>query len=280
MRIHHLDCGTMCPLAGRLMGGGGGLLDRGLMVCHCLLIETARDGLVLVDTGYGTLDCAAPRRLGRGFVAVSGPRLDPAQTAHAQVRALGHDPADVRHVVVTHLDLDHAGGLPDFPGATVHLHRRELDAARARATMAERRRYRPHQFAQHTRWNPVSEAGDTWLGLPAVQRLAGLDADLALIPLHGHTRGHSGVVVRAGRGWLLHAGDAYFHHHELVEPRSAPPGVRLFQAAMQIDGAARHASQDALRRLHREHPEVEIVSAHDPAELARVRHRVATRAAA
>ncbi|WP_373317754.1 MBL fold metallo-hydrolase [Planotetraspora silvatica] len=28
---------------------------------------------------------------------------------------MGYDPADVRHIVVTHLDVDHCGGLPDFP---------------------------------------------------------------------------------------------------------------------------------------------------------------------
>lgn len=270
MRIHHLDCGTMCPIAGRLMGGAS-LLGRGLLVCHCLLLETPRDGLVLIDTGFSTADCDDPRRLSAPFRAVTGPRLAHAQTARAQVRALGLDPADVRHLIVTHLDLDHAGGIPDFPAATVHVHQRELAAARARATLGERQRYLPHQWQHHPRWDAVAERGDTWLGLPAVRRLDGLDADVAMVPLHGHTRGHSGVVVRTARGWLLHAGDAYFHHHELVAPISAPTGLRAFQTMMQIDGPARHAAQDALRRLHREHPEVTILSAHDPAELARAR---------
>lgn len=268
MRIHHLDCGTMCPLAGRLMGGRD-LFGRGLMVCHCLLIETARDGLVLIDTGFSTADCEDPRRLSAPFRVVTAPRLARAQTAREQVRALGLDPIDVRHLIVTHMDLDHAGGIADFPSATVHLHRRELDAARARVTLKERNRYIPRQWQHHTRWNPVTETGDTWLGLPAVQKLAGLDADIALIPLHGHTHGHSGVVVRTEPGWILHAGDAYFHHLELVEPLDAPVGLRVFQSAMQMDGRARHASQATLRRLHREHPEVTITSSHDPAELAR-----------
>jgi len=41
----------------------------------------------------------------------------------------------------------------------------------------------------------------------------------------------------------------------------------MFQTAMEMDGPARHASQASLRRLHREHPEVTIISAHDPAEI-------------
>lgn len=266
--MHHLDCGTMCPIAGAIMGGES-LLGRGLMVCHCLLVETAKDGLVLVDTGFSTADCDDPRRLGRGFLAVTAPRLERRQTAREQIRALGFEPSDVRHLIVTHMDLDHAGGISDFPAAMVHLHRRELDAARARSTLQEKQRYLPHQWQSHTRWNPVSETGDTWLGLPAVQKLEGVEADIALVPLHGHTRGHSGIVVRTARGWILHAGDAYFHHHELVDEASAPVGLRLFQSAMQMNARARHASQDVLRRLHREHPEVVITSAHDPRELAR-----------
>ena len=86
------------------------------LVAHCLLVEGA-DGLTLVDTGIGAGDVADPGRLGAPFVAVTGAALDLEETAVMQVRALGHDPADVRDVVLTHLDLDHAGGLGDFPGA-------------------------------------------------------------------------------------------------------------------------------------------------------------------
>lgn len=268
LRIHHVDAGTMCPALGRFIGNARGLA-RGTMVCHCLVIETERDGLVVVDTGFGVQECERPALLGRGFRALSSPRLDADQCVVRQVARLGFKAGDVRHVIVTHLDVDHAGGLPDFPDARVHLHRRELDAASARATLKEKSRYLPHQFAHGPRWSAYREEGDTWLGLPAVRKLADLDADIALVPLHGHTRGHSAVVVKTADGWLLHAGDAYFHHTELVRAADAPVGLRLFQRLVQMDASQRHASADSLRRLHAEHPEVTIVSAHDPVELAR-----------
>jgi glyoxylase-like metal-dependent hydrolase (beta-lactamase superfamily II) len=137
--IHHLSCGTMCPRGGRLLGGEGGPLAQARFVCHCLLIEGA-DGLVLVDTGFGLDDVRRPRQLGLVFNAVLRPRPAAAETAIAQLRERGFDPHDVRHIITTHLDLDHAGGLPDFPDAEVHLLGRELEAA-LHPSLHDRSRY-------------------------------------------------------------------------------------------------------------------------------------------
>jgi len=142
-----------------------------------------------------------------------------------------------------------------------------LDAARARGVRQERSRYLLHQWAHGPQWSAVAETGDTWRGVPAVRKLPGLDADIGLVPLHGHTRGHSGVLVGTGDRWLLHAGDAYFHHAELDAGGRAPMGLRMFQSIIQMDGRQRHASQDTLRRLHRDNADLTIISAHDPVEL-------------
>ena len=95
MRIHHLNCGTCCPLGGR---GFDGTTDGPLahLVCHCLLIETDH-GLVLVDTGFGAKDVARPRdRLSPFFLTLNNPQLRAAETAAAQVAALGFRTEDVR----------------------------------------------------------------------------------------------------------------------------------------------------------------------------------------
>jgi glyoxylase-like metal-dependent hydrolase (beta-lactamase superfamily II) len=254
--------------------GQPGLRGRGVMVCHCILVETERDGLILIDAGFSSLDTTDPSRLPRLFRRLLAPHLDLAETARAQIAALGHDPRDVRHVVMTHLDIDHAGGLVDFPEATVHVHARELRAATERRTVKERERYIEAQWAHGPRWQTHAEAGDTWRGLPAISRLPGLDADVGLVPLHGHSRGHSGVLVRSGDRWLLHAGDAYFHARALEPGGRAPIGQRTFEAIVQMDARARWASVAELRRLRRE-PDVDLVSAHDPAELATAQARTA-----
>ncbi len=261
----------MCPVAGFLTGRGG--LGRGRMIAHCLLVETARDGLVLVDTGFGTRDVAGQTELSAPFRHLVGPTLDHAETAIAQVLALGYRAADVQHIVVTHLDLDHAGGLVDFPDAKVHLHAREHAAAMTRTNFRERERYLKSHWAHRPKWELYSEDGDTWRGLPAINRLRGLDADIGLLPMHGHTRGHSAVIVGARDRWFVHAGDAYFHHTSIDRSGSVPLGFLAFERMTQMDPGARRASLAALRQLRQSYTDLDVFSAHDPTEFEALRAR-------
>jgi glyoxylase-like metal-dependent hydrolase (beta-lactamase superfamily II) len=303
MRVHHLSCATLRPLGGRRVNGDRPPFRAARMVCHCLLIETDR-GLVLVDSGFGLSDIARlrnpgaalrsrsgsadslPRQLARNAYStvVTRPRLDPADTAIRQVERLGHSPDDVSDIVLTHLDLDHAGGLPDFPAARVHLSRAEHDFAMSAATSAVRSvhrfRYWPYQWAHGPQWVTYDAAGgEPWFGFEGVRELDGMPG-IALVPLPGHSPGHCGVAVRgagsgggAGARWLLHAADAYFDHREIdpVAPRSTP-GVAAFQARFQFDASARRASRQRLRELVAAHgDQVELFCSHDPVEFDRYR---------
>lgn len=270
MRIHHLNCGTMCPYGGRLVSGEGGLTGANI-VCHCLLIE-AGDTLVLVDTGIGLDDARHPhRRLSVPFTAAFRPQADTSETASERIRGLGLDPADVGHIAVTHLDLDHAGGLPDFPGAEVHVFAPE-HAAALKPSLRERVRYPRCHFDHGPRWHTHTVDGDDWFGFESIRVLPGVDPEVLLIPLVGHSRGHTGVAVRDGEGWLLHCGDAYFHHDEVATPPHCPPALRGFEAMMAADNSARTRNQERLRELARDHAgEVRIFCAHDPVEFERER---------
>lgn len=264
MSVHHLNCGTMRPL-----GALGGRMTPTALVAHCLLVERAA-GLVLVDTGFGTADLADPARLGRPFRAAVRPTLDPAETARAQVLALGHAVEDVTDIVVTHLDLDHAGGLADFPRARVHVLDDELEAA-LHPRLRERARYVAAQWSHGPRWERHGPTGESWHGFEAVGVLhPDAGEPVLLVPLHGHTRGHCGVAVpRPGGGWLLHAGDAYFSAGDLTTPVTTPPGLRAFQRLMAVDDEQRRANLERLRELvSTRSADVTVFSAHDPTELA------------
>jgi glyoxylase-like metal-dependent hydrolase (beta-lactamase superfamily II) len=271
MKVHHLNCGTMRPIGGQLVDGKPGLLRRSHLVCHCLLIETG-DGLVLVDTGFGQQAVESPSRwLGRNFATFVSPEPRIEDSAAAQITALGLSPDDVRHIVPTHLDIDHAGGLADFPNAVVHVRAEEHRAATAPKRGLEGTRFRRAQFAHGPQWSTYDESGESWFGFDAVRELKGLPPEILLVPLAGHTLGHAGVAVDTGNGWLLHAGDAYFFHGQLdpVKPQ-CPPGLELFQNLMQTKKEPRVANVRRLRELARNHAdEVNIFSSHDPVELAR-----------
>lgn len=271
LRIHHLNCGTMCPHGAPLINGHGSLLDDGHMVCHCLLIES-NDGLVLVDTGMGVEDVRHPaQRLGRAFLAAVRPAADWRETALMQVRELGFSADDVRHIVVTHLDLDHAGGLGDFPQAEVHVFEPELKAA-MNPTLRESQRYKRHQWAHGPKWVTYRTEGERWNGFESIRAIPGVDDDILLVPLTGHTRGHSGVAVNTGDGWLLHCGDAYFHHNQMAATPSCPPGLELFQRMMAVNNTDRVRNLQRLQELAGQpDSQVQLFSAHDPLELSRYR---------
>ena len=250
-RIHHLNCASFHPpLVGR-------------MVTHCLLVERP-DGLLLVDTGIGTADLADEKRLGRPFRVALRPLLLPEETALARLAALGFAPEDVTDIALTHLDVDHAGGVGDFPRARVHLYDTELAAAQAPRGM-EHGRYLAAQWSA-ARFVTHHVDGDRWRGFEAVTVLAD---DVLLVPLHGHSRGHAGVAVRRPDGrWLLHAGDAYFHVGDLTSPPTTPRTFRLVQRILAQDDAARLANAERLRSFAAEHDDVTVFCAHDPTEFA------------
>lgn len=270
MLVHHLNCASFHPVGGPLASHERGRPAH--MVCHCLLVET-EDGLVLVDSGFGTADLAAPRdRIGRLLLRIGRPALEPAETALRQVRALGYRPEDVRHIVLTHLDLDHAGGIGDFPDARIHLLAAEHEAATGPLDAMARNRYRPQQWAHGPHWETYAPTGEAWMGFDAVRDLRGLPPEILLVPLRGHTEGHAAIAVETETGWLLHAGDAYFHRGAVHEgERRTPPGLRLFQRVTDVDTDARVRNQERLRKLAREKAgEVSVFCAHDSVEWERL----------
>ena len=92
---------------------------------------------------FGLASVGAPKGwLGSAMLQVVRPGLREELTALRQIERLGYARDVVRDVVVTHLDIDHAGGIGDFPAAAIHLHRAEREAATAGATFNERNRYR------------------------------------------------------------------------------------------------------------------------------------------
>lgn len=246
MRIHHLDCGTLrTPV--------------GTMVCHVLLLEV-EDRLVLVDTGFGLDDVRTPSRLGP-VRHVLFPDLDPARTAVGRIRALGRDPSEVSDVVLTHGDLDHAGGIPDLAHARIHLLAAEAEAIEERRGLRAHQRYRPAHWGHDPRVIAHPPGTLTWKGVAGTVELDDVAPGLLMVPLPGHTLGHAGIAVPQGEGWLLHVGDAALDARTLRTGR-VRPDVRLRQVVIAQHPREMRRTQHLLTALA-DDPSLQIVNSHD-----------------
>ena len=90
-----------------------GVLKTGMV---CLLIET-NQGLVLVDTGLGRDDYINPTWITKLFRIITEMPFDSNESAANQIKKLGYEPDDVKHIILTHMHFDHISGLADFPRA-------------------------------------------------------------------------------------------------------------------------------------------------------------------
>ena len=208
------------------------------------------DRLILVDTGLGVEDVNNSRRLIPVQCADAAAARRIVETALRQVADLGFRPDDVRHIVPTHLDLDHAGGMGDFP-ARRSCFRNRASRRIDGSSLGGRARYRAVQIASK-KWAPVEADGEAWFGFEAVRAE---DSRYARRGAAGPASGSHARPLRRRRqeyqeGWLFHCGDAYFHHSEVTAGgAAAPPGLRFYEALISVDNAARLANQARLRDL-------------------------------
>lgn len=212
----------------------------------CLLIETDQ-GLVLLDTGLGLGDYADPSAMTRLFRIITELPFDPNEAAIHRIRKLGYNPEDVKHILLTHMHFDHISGLPDFPHAKVHVHRREYEAfTDGKIGQWTEFAYIPRYIAHQPEFILYDQIDSKWYDFDAI-RLP-FTPEMYFIPLFGHSRGHCGVAIKTDSGWFFHAGDAGAVYNDetpawLIELVLGPHDARL-------------------REFMKAHPEVRVSNSH------------------
>ena len=218
----------------------------------CFLVET-NQGPVLVDTGFGTRDYLSPTRGVNIFLTLMGSQRDVNETAFQQIQRLGYKPEDVKHIIQTHLHVDHAGGLSDFPDAQVHV----LKAEHEHILSHHSWEYRPEHWAHKPNWVLHELKGEKWYDFYAL-KLEGFEPEIWLVPLIGHTPGHMAVVIKqeqvhpehGRRAWVMHGGDA------------VPFDMKVDEVAEWITNRMLGPHLSRIREFMKAHPEVHVVGSH------------------
>lgn len=182
------------------------------------LVEHPGAGPILIDSGLHPSAAVDPRKsLGRVGALALRPKMGPEDAVAAQLRSRAIDASDVRLVVMTHLHIDHASGVSEFPEATFIVTAEEWEAATQ--PRGWRHGYRQRQFDHAFDWRLVD------FGAPEVDSYATFgrsydllgDGSIRIVSTPGHTPGHMSVILRTSEREVLAAGDAIFTMRTLRE---------------------------------------------------------------
>src|SRR3954452_23935875 len=225
VKLHPLLSGSsMGPVAwihreeGRLAGvhalGFGVSKDDMLEIpIVSFLVEHPRAGPVLIDTGlHPSIGIDVKQNFCRvSALAFRGLKIDAKGTVRSQLLERDIDARDVKLVVMTHLHVDHASAISEFPNATFVFSKREWEAATEPRNWQHG--YYTRQFDHGFDYRTLHfEEADTasYATFGRSFDLLG-DGSIRAVYTPGHTHGHISVVVRLTDGReALGAGDALY----------------------------------------------------------------------
>jgi N-acyl homoserine lactone hydrolase len=271
MRVHAIQTGRVRIKASQVVGRGHGLQRRlaplidaewsAWLPVIAYAIEH-RDGVILVDTGASSAVKRLPRwhpyfRLSVRF------DIEPEQELGPQLRAMGLGSTDVKRIVLTHLHIDHDGGLATFPESEILVSPGEF--ARASGIAGRLRGYLPERWPEDFDPKPLVLDGGPYGPFQRSRRLTA-DGAIVAVATPGHTPDHLSVIVEDVDIVLFIAGDA------------------SYSEAMMLSGAIDGVSDDegnasatlaAIRALAEARPTI-YLPAHDPDAPRRLAERCMT----
>ncbi len=260
MKVHAIQTGLVRIKTAQVEGRGHGLSRRlaiftdgtwtEWLPTYAWVIDHP-EGIIVVDTGQGAHLLESGKSLHpyvRWEVAF---RIEREQEIGPQLRALGIGPRDVKRVVLTHLHMDHDGGLAHFPDSEILVASGELQTARG--YLGRLRGYLPHRWPKWFDPKPLNLAAESFGPFAASRRLTQA-GDVIAVATPGHTADHLSVVVQDGDTAYFLAGDTSYNEESMLQGRL--DGV---SADEQVCGG----TLDAIRRFGQSRPTVYLPT-HDP----------------
>jgi glyoxylase-like metal-dependent hydrolase (beta-lactamase superfamily II) len=220
-------------------------------------------GLVLFDTGQDRRSVTDHDYFPGGFVGHNYRRLatfdiPEGATLTEQLRAHGHDIADVRVAILSHLHQDHIGGLRELPpsaqvlASTAELAQVDKPFAVVNGLMRDHIRIPGINWVRVT---PQPVQDESIAPFTHAHDVMG-DGSLLLLPTPGHTPGSMSLLLRSeGLPTMLFVGDVTYDRELLAADRVPGVGNR----------AGLHETTRRINQLAARFPDMPILAAHDPA---------------
>ncbi|WP_051196948.1 MBL fold metallo-hydrolase [Jonesia quinghaiensis] len=242
-RLLYAPCGRTHHNIAQLFRGAAP--ERRVFPAGVFLYRHHSGAVILYDTGYAPDTSSAGVR-GKIYSRLLPPVVGPDDTVDKQLAALGVEPKDVTHVVLSHLHPDHIGGVRYFPQATFVMSSGLVESLQhSRLKDGVLRGLLPDWFADAQRivLTPQELSVTSATGVTGWDVLG--DGNYIVTSLPGHAQGHVGALVE---GRVLLAGDASWGS-DLVD---STEHMRRLPAAIQHDVAQYRATIVMLQRLRAE----------------------------
>ena len=269
MKLHAIQTGSVRIKRAQVEGHGHGLRRRlaifsdpvwtPWLPTYAWVIEHP-EGIIMVDTGQGRHLLDSGKSLHpyvRWEVAF---RIEPEEEAGPRLRELGIGSRDVKRVLLTHLHMDHDGGLAHFPDSQIYVPPGELLAAKGWA--GQLRGYLPNRWPSWFDPSPLRLTQEPFGPFPASARLT-MAGDVIAVATPGHTADHVSILVQDGETTFFIAGDATYEERLMLQGRI--DGV-------SADEQVAAATLGAIRAFSHSRPTV-FLPTHDPQSAARLAER-------
>ena len=223
MKVHAIQTGTVRIKNAQVSGQGSGLARQlaifsnstwtDWLPTYAWAIEHD-EGVIVVDTGQGKHLLDTGNSLHPYIRWEVKFQIEREEEIGPRLRNLGISPKDVKPVVLTHLHMDHDGGLAHFPNTEVLVSRGEL--GRASGLGGRIRGYLPNRWPAWFDPVPIDLEPEPFGTFAYTKRLT-KDGSVIAVSTPGHTSDHLSVVVLEGDVAIFLAGDTSYNQELMLE---------------------------------------------------------------
>ena len=178
------------------------------------------EGTIVIDTGETTLANGSAYLKNTGINGwfnrqISRFSIFEKCEVGPQLNLLGIGPENVRWVILSHLHVDHTGGLKYFPKSEIIVSHQEFIKPYGAVEQTHPKWFHPHLV------DYFEDGGITFKDSYVLTNAK----DVIIVPTPGHTFGHQSVILKTPEVNLFFAGDASFSYDQLKS--DVVPGINV-----------------------------------------------------